>query len=159
MKIRGWVYVISNDSMPDLVKVGYSTKDSKARAVELSGTGSPTPFRVRYDALVFEPRSIEGKVHAKLSSFRAGKEWFRCPPTIAINAIKEIAHADLLQESFDDAGLRSSTRTESGSVGDRLLKGECSYCGHTFTAVLSANDFTVRCPKCLMASKLLRFLA
>jgi hypothetical protein len=39
--MRGWIYVISNNSMPGLVKVGYSMKDPEERAKELDHTGTP----------------------------------------------------------------------------------------------------------------------
>jgi len=40
MAIRGWVYVMTNKSMPGLVKIGYSTKDPSARADELGTRGT-----------------------------------------------------------------------------------------------------------------------
>jgi len=42
--------------MPDILKIGYSTKDPSLRAKELAGTGSPHPFRVVFDILVEDPR-------------------------------------------------------------------------------------------------------
>src|SRR5262249_27535580 len=45
----GFVYALLNPSMPDLVKVGRTTRDPKGRADELShATGVPTPFLVAY---------------------------------------------------------------------------------------------------------------
>ena len=64
--------------MPCLVKIGFSTKDPLLRAGELADTGSPHPYSVIYDALVFDPHSIEQAVHAQLGASREGKEWFRC---------------------------------------------------------------------------------
>lgn len=34
--MRGWVYVISNPTIPGLVKIGFSTKDPLLRAEELN---------------------------------------------------------------------------------------------------------------------------
>ena len=98
MNIRGWVYVIANDSMPGLVKVGFSTKDPHLRAEELSSTGTPLPFRVLYDALVFSPREIEQSVHAAMSSHLTGKEWFRCSGLEAMTRIREAAGHRLIVE-------------------------------------------------------------
>jgi hypothetical protein len=47
MAIRGWVYVIFNEAMPDLVKVGYSTKDPNLRAEELVIHFRLSPIRLR----------------------------------------------------------------------------------------------------------------
>lgn len=53
--MRGWVYVMSNRSMPNLVKVGFSSKDPELRAKELAHTGTPHPYVVDYEALVRDP--------------------------------------------------------------------------------------------------------
>jgi hypothetical protein len=37
--MKGWVYIISNKAMPDLVKVGFSTKDPQLRAQEFDNAG------------------------------------------------------------------------------------------------------------------------
>lgn len=86
--MKGWVYVISNKAMPDVIKVGFSTKDPKQRAVDL-GTGSPYPYYVDYEALVDAPREIEKKAHAVLAFLREGKEWFRCDVSVAVRAVQQ----------------------------------------------------------------------
>jgi hypothetical protein len=71
--MKGWIYIITNQSMPNLVKVDYSTKDPELRAKELYSTGVPHYYVVEYDALVKEPYEIEQKVHKLLQDY---KEWF-----------------------------------------------------------------------------------
>jgi hypothetical protein len=68
MRIRGWVYVIVNEAIPGLVKVGFSTKDPSLRAEELSGSGVPVKYTTAYDALVYDPYEVEQLVHANLES-------------------------------------------------------------------------------------------
>lgn len=52
----GWVYVLTNDVLPGLVKIGYTMKDLAIRAVDLSSeTGVPIPYVVNYKALVIGP--------------------------------------------------------------------------------------------------------
>lgn len=99
MTIRGWVYVIDNPAMPDILKIGYSTKDPSLRAKELAGTGSPHPFRVVFDVLVENPRAVEQAAHSMLAAKREGKEWFRCSHSEAINAIKTCAKSVLLERN------------------------------------------------------------
>ena len=91
MRIRGWVYVITNRAMPGLVKVGFSTKDPTLRAIELANTGAPHRYEVLYDALVEQPRDVESAVHDVLGTEREGREWFRCSPDRAIAAIRKSA--------------------------------------------------------------------
>lgn len=93
MRIKGWVYVISNPAMPGIIKVGYSTKDPAMRAQELNHTGSPHPYSVQYETLVWEPYSLEQRVHKVLYSKLEGKEWFRCTVHEAIAAIQS-SYAD-----------------------------------------------------------------
>ena len=88
---RGWVYVIANDAMPGILKVGYTTKDSFRRAKQLGGSGVPHVFQVMYEAYVEYPRTVEQATHEMLMSKREGKEWFRCSKEEAIAAIRACA--------------------------------------------------------------------
>ena len=50
--MKGWVYILSNESLNGLIKIDFSTKDPANRATELSGdSGVPTPFVVEYQVL------------------------------------------------------------------------------------------------------------
>jgi hypothetical protein len=100
--VRGWVYVITNKAMPDLVKVGYSTKDPTLRAKELDGTGVPHAFEVVYDALVFDPREVEQRAHKLLAEFREGKEWFRCSVAVSVRAIRDSSETIHQETAYRD---------------------------------------------------------
>lgn len=99
MTIRGWVYIIENISMPDILKIGYSTKDPMLRAKELAGTSTPHPFRVVFDVLVENPRLVEQSAHSALASKREGKEWFRCSHEEAIAVIRSCSETVLLERN------------------------------------------------------------
>lgn len=101
--MKGWVYVITNQAMPGLVKVGYSTKDPELRAGELNHTGSPHPYLVEYELLIDEPYQVEQRTHSLLSSKREAKEWFRCSPEEAVAAIKQIAGNGAITENYKRA--------------------------------------------------------
>jgi hypothetical protein len=100
--MEGFVYVMSNPAMPGLVKVGMTRKMPHLRAEEISAhEGLPMKMRLEYYALVsVAPRTVEQAVHQKLSSQRAGKEWFRCDCSVAIAAIKAIATNQVQHERF-----------------------------------------------------------
>ena len=56
---EGWIFVLGNEAMPGLVKIGYTMKDPTIRAEDLSKeTGIPT-FVVVYKALVPKPYQVE----------------------------------------------------------------------------------------------------
>jgi hypothetical protein len=97
--MKGWVYIITNKAMPNLLKVGFSTKDPELRAQELHTTGVPYRFVVEYDVLVNEPRDIEQAAHNLLKNYHANKEWFNCSIDIAIQAIRKAATGKNLLEN------------------------------------------------------------
>jgi len=101
--MKGWVYIISNPAMPDLIKVGYSTKDPELRARELNNTGAPHPYIVEYEMLIEGPFQIEQQAHKVLSSFRENREWFRCTCEEAIAAIQRVAGGHAINEVFKRA--------------------------------------------------------
>jgi len=111
MAIRGWVYVMTNKSMPGLVKIGYSTKDPTTRAGKL-GTGSPSKYEVVYDVLVDDPQLYEQRVHKILAHKREGKEWFRCGISEAVSEIRTVvgkgAITEKLSGQLDHINLRSA---------------------------------------------------
>ena len=101
--MKGWVYVISNNAMPGLVKVGFSSKDPDLRASELNHTGSPHPYVVDYEVLIEHPRDVEQQAHRNLSEFREGREWFRCTPEFAVSVVQQIVGDGAIAESFKRA--------------------------------------------------------
>jgi hypothetical protein len=109
MGTRGWVYVISNKSMPGLAKIGYSSKDPHGRAQELDNTGCPLPYVVEYDVLVESPREVEQQAHQQLSEKREGKEWFRCSLEEAIATVDAIAIRHPAQPSYRASPVATQT--------------------------------------------------
>lgn len=88
----GFLYVLINASMPDVVKVGKTERDPESRAKELSGvTGVPTPFVVIYQESFDDCSAAEEYVLALLerSGYRVAtnREFFSVPTRIAIQAL------------------------------------------------------------------------
>lgn len=89
----GYVYILENDSMPGLIKIGKTARNSRERARELSvSTGGPTPFRVVHDFPSDRYETLEREVHSKLARYRVSdnREFFKCTAGIGIKAIREI---------------------------------------------------------------------
>jgi len=51
---QGYVYILTNPSMPGLVKIGRSKNGGRKRASDLYQTGVPTPFRKRSELKLVE---------------------------------------------------------------------------------------------------------
>ena len=88
----GFVYVMTNRSMPGLVKVGMSAKNPALRAKDddLTSTGVPTPFEVQYSALFDDMRKAEKLAHQNLSQYHYNKEFFKTDIATAIYAIESV---------------------------------------------------------------------
>ncbi|MFF7810828.1 GIY-YIG nuclease family protein [Streptomyces sp. NPDC007945] len=90
----GYVYILVNSSVPDLVKIGLTRGTSRVRASDLSRhTGVPTPFVVAYDELVADCVEVERRLHEKFSHQRVNgrREFFHVTAKEAIDALQKIA--------------------------------------------------------------------
>jgi hypothetical protein len=67
---NGYVYVLSNPAMPNLLKIGYTDREVDERVEELSSTGVPVPFEV--EAIFGSPNAYEDEqaIHAMLAQHR-----------------------------------------------------------------------------------------
>ncbi len=91
MAKKGFVYVMSNKSMPGIIKVGMSTKMPEGRAKELSSdTSTPTPFIVEYYAIFDDMIKAERMAHQRLKLHHHGKEFFSTTVENAIYSIEEL---------------------------------------------------------------------
>lgn len=90
--MAGWVYILSNPEMPELLKIGFTERDPLSRAKEISqDTGVPSEFIVDYQVYSSRPYELERKVHELLHEYRLNnnREFFRCTHASAIEAIKQ----------------------------------------------------------------------
>lgn len=73
------VYVVVNDSMPGLVKIGMTLRSMSERLAELNNTSIPVKFEVAKFFICDEPPVIERKIHEhfKNSRINDSREFFR----------------------------------------------------------------------------------
>jgi hypothetical protein len=77
---NSWVYIMSNPSIPDLYKIGYTNKDLEVRVKEVSrGTGVAMSFEVIWAFKCFDGEMLEYEVHKCLDKYRENsrREFFR----------------------------------------------------------------------------------
>lgn len=92
------VYVLTNEAMPGLVKIGLTTDSVEARLTNLSShTGVPLPFECYFAAEVKDAVRIEKTLHQLFGEFRINpkREFFRLDPekivlAISIGEFKEV---------------------------------------------------------------------
>lgn len=88
---KGYVYVLSNPSMPGLVKVGWSKYSGQQRADQLYRTGTPLRFVVAFEIMSTLADDLEHATHRALSRHRVndGREFFSCSINEAVECIIE----------------------------------------------------------------------
>lgn len=78
---KGYVYVLSNPSMPGVFKIGRSKRGGESRAKELYQTGVPEPFAVEFEILIEHHEYVEAYLHEHFKECRVngGREFFKSP--------------------------------------------------------------------------------
>lgn len=85
---RGYVYILKNPYVPELVKIGYTDRQPQTRAEELSqATGVPGKWQVHHSFRVRHAHQWEQKIFAHLSKYRETGEFFRLAPEVAQDKI------------------------------------------------------------------------
>lgn len=88
---KGFVYVLSNPSMPGVLKIGKTTRSVDERARELSNeTGIPTSFVVEHSTETIDCHNLERAVHYRLVKERVNdkREFFKLDLKDAINIVE-----------------------------------------------------------------------
>jgi hypothetical protein len=73
------VYILQNDAMPGLIKVGRTSSNLEDRIRQLDTTGIPLPFRCFYAAEVKDGAKVEERLHEAFGDARVRerREFFR----------------------------------------------------------------------------------
>lgn len=96
----GYIYVLTNRSMPGLVKVGKTVRDPLTRMNELSGaTGVPTPFELAFTLQFDDCHTAERRIHQLLSErgtrVSNRREFFQVSPNTARILLERHREAEL----------------------------------------------------------------
>lgn len=91
---EGFIYILSHEAMPGLLKIGVTSGPVEKRTAEIaSATGVPGPFKIEKKFPVYlNPRAVERKVHAALGPYRivGNREFFRISVEDAIMFIQAV---------------------------------------------------------------------
>lgn len=100
----GFIYVLSNVSMPGLVKIGRTDRTLEQRISQLNTTGVPTPFVLEHSVTTSNSVMAEKEIHAALAvrgvRNTGNREFFK----MEVNKAKQIvsAMASLYPEEDED---------------------------------------------------------
>ena len=86
------VYVLTNEAMEGMVKIGRTTTSVEQRIRELDNTSMPLPFQCFYAAEVGDSALVEGKLHRIFSDkrIRSNREFFRADANQVKEAIQKM---------------------------------------------------------------------
>jgi hypothetical protein len=112
--MRGKIYILTNDAMPDYIKIGFTAaEDVETRMKQLDTTGLPLPFRLYACVEVENAQQLEKYAHEVFSTNRArpNREFFLMEPETAVSYLKAVSLSDksavwvsTRQEMIDESG-------------------------------------------------------
>ena len=109
------VYVLTNEAMPGLVKIGKTSQDRpETRVNQLYTTGVPVPFTIEYACRVVDAREVERVLHNAfdLQRINQNREFFEIEPRHVIGVLKLLSQEDVTEV----------VQSESSDVAEEDLK-------------------------------------
>lgn len=143
------VYVLTNESMPGLVKIGRTTNSVEQRIKQLDTTSVALPFQCFYAAEVKDSAFVESKLHLAFANARVrqNREFFRVDANqvaaaIQIGELKDVTPKDdVVNDATDIQALQQAVEKV-----DRRSRLRFSELGIPLGSVLQfAKDATVTC--------------
>lgn len=87
--LEGFVYLLSNELMPGVYKIGFSKGNPDKRAQDLNqSSGLPATFKVVAYWRTKDPYIVEQRIHDALASFTRGREFFQVDLEVAKTTIE-----------------------------------------------------------------------
>ena len=85
------VYVLTNPSLPDIVKIGMTT-DLPTRMRSLYSSSVPVPFECYFACTVKDMNFVEKQLHDGFDDFRVNpkREFFRIDPERVVSILKMV---------------------------------------------------------------------
>jgi hypothetical protein len=104
----GIVYILTNDAMPGIIKIGITESTIEDRIKSLDNTSLPLPFRFYFAIETKRFKEIEKLAHNAFSDHRIrdNREFFRIDPERAVAALRIAGDKELKQknEMIDETG-------------------------------------------------------
>jgi hypothetical protein len=95
--MRGKIYILTNDAMPEYIKIGFTAADDvETRMKQLDTTGLPLPFRLHACIEVENAQQLERLAHDVFAIHRArnNREFFLMEAETAVRYLKAVSLND-----------------------------------------------------------------
>jgi|SRR5690625_3997805 len=157
--MEGWIYIVSNPSMPGLLKIGRTTRAPQERMAELAqATGVPSQFVLEYREHVTHCIAAEFSIHQKLRTFRwnENREFFRISVPSAVERVAAVCEPHRTGIGNRDADVwLSRVHSKYRGLGDAIRPAElgsrlyiCPGCGRRFRIERKSERRLVECGVC-----------
>jgi hypothetical protein len=111
-----FVYILTNEAMPGIIKIGLTENSVSERVLQLDTTSVPVPFQCYYAARVEDHKKVERALHTAFGDFRVrpNREFFRMDPfrvkaILEVMAIEDVTPKnELVATPEDSAALRAT---------------------------------------------------
>ena len=103
-KKKDIVYVLQNEAMPGLIKIGITHDEQVDKRLQtLYTTGVPLPFECIWAGEVDDCAEIESLIHNAFSDFRINpkREFFKLKPERVIPLLKKLASAEIMANKVE----------------------------------------------------------
>ena len=130
--------------MPDLVKIGITTRDEvQVRMIELYTTGVPLPFECVYAGKVDNPKKVEGALHHAFSNTRVNpsREFFDIDESQAIAVLKLIANEDVTPIISKELDKVDEVSKKAGKTYSRSKRRPQVLCGNGYSYRRDINNY------------------
>ena len=122
----GYVYVMINAYIPNMVKIGMTTKTPEERAIELRSTGVPGDWIPIHSMFVPNCEVLEKFIHTKLSDSRVSddREFFSIKVGLAIEIINQYSN-EMISYFLDwpnSQSVRNFVNVETEKLKDEIEK-------------------------------------
>lgn len=129
------VYILTNEAMPEYVKIGFTRGSVEDRIRQLDRTGVPLPFEIYYAANVENATKEEKWLHSIFADRRArdNREFFKMNPEYAALALKRVE----IKEIIIDSGLTPEQEKEVDDVKERRSRFHFAHYGIPIGSILT----------------------
>lgn len=111
------IYILTNEAMPEFIKIGFTTTTVEQRLKQLDTTGIPLPFECYYAAEVHDAHADEKWLHSIFSDRRVrdSREFFKMNPELVVLALKRVQKNEIFIRN-------QLTKEKSQEVGELKVK-------------------------------------
>ena len=116
---REIVYVLQNEAMPGLIKIGITQQDEVDKRLQnLYTTGVPLPFECIWAGEVDNCKEVESIIHNAFSDFRINpkREFFKLKPERVIPLLRKLAIAEITTNKVENILNGSVTTAEKDAA-------------------------------------------